>query len=407
MSLPPTDPPPLPPHRAALGDRALFPDLAWRIYLNHAAISPPSAAVRHAVDQAITALARHGVGAFAALHAQRQRLKASLARLIGAAPEDIALVPNTTQGLSALALCQPWKPGDHAVVFTGEFPTNVTPWQQAAAAFAARVIALPIDDLARPDGPDYTRLDAALARGVRVVALSAVQFQTGLRAPLAAIAERCHAHGARLAVDGIQAIGSTPLDVVAEDIDYLVCGGHKWLMGLEGAGFAWARPDAARALIPRVAGWMSHHDATDFLFAPGKLRYDKPIRPRLDFLEGGAQNAIGYAGLEAAVHAIEQIGLEAITAHITRWHDALEPALIDRGFTSRRAPDKARRSAILSALPPPDLTAKALADTLAAQGVAVTTPDGHLRFSPHWPNPQREIPEVIAALDEAITALRA
>ncbi|MEZ4434587.1 MAG: aminotransferase class V-fold PLP-dependent enzyme [bacterium] len=394
----------MPPHRAALGDRALFPDLAWRIYLNHAAISP-SAAVRHAVDQAITALARHGVGAFAALHAQRQRLKTSLARLIGAAPEDIALVPNTTQGLSALALCQPWQPGDHLVVFTGEFPTNVTPWQQAAAAFAARVIALPIDDLARPDGPDYTRLDAALARGVRVVALSAVQFQTGLRAPLAAIAERCHAHGARLAVDGIQAIGSVPLDVVAEDIDYLVCGGHKWLMGLEGAGFAWARPDAARELVPRVAGWMSHQDPTDFLFAPGKLRYDKPIRTRLDFLEGGAQNAIGYAGLEAAVHAIEQIGLEAITAHITHWHDHLEPALIDRGFTSRRAPDKARRSAILSALPP----------TSPPRPSPTPSPPRRRRHHPrrpppllpHWPNPQREIPEVIAALDEAITALRA
>lgn len=406
MSLPPTDPPDLPLHRARLGERTLFPDLAWRIYANHAAIAPPSSAVRHAVDTAVTTLARHGVGAFPALYNQRLRLKATLARLIGAASADLALVPNTSAGLSALALCQPYKPGDRLIVFTGEFPTNVTPWQQAAAAFHVEVIRLPIADLAHPDGPDYTRLDAALARGVRLVALSAVQFQTGLRAPLAAIAHRCHAHGARLAVDAIQAIGSTPLDVTAEGIDYLVCGGHKWLMGLEGAGFAYAHPDAAAELIPRVAGWLSHTDPIDFLFAPGKLRHDKPIRTGIDFLELGAQNAIGYAGLEAAAQAIEDIGIKAIAAHITDWHDALEPALIARGFTSLRNPDPQRQSGILSVEPPPDLTSRAIADALAERGVAITTPDGLLRFSPHWPSHLGEVPEVIDALDDTLKCLR-
>lgn len=401
-----TDPPPLPPHRARLGDRSHFPELTWRSYLNHAAISPPSAAVLDAMTRAVATMGRHGLAGYGAYVAQRRRLKAALARLIGADADQLALVASTSAGLSALALCQPWQPGDHLVVFTGEFPTNVTPWQQAAAAFAARTIRLPIADLARPDGPDYTRLDAALARGVRVVAISAVQFQTGLRAPLRALADRCHAHGARLCVDAIQAIGSTPLDVRAEGIDYLVCGSHKWLMGPEGCGFAYAAPDAATALVPRVAGWLSHPDAADFLFERGKLRYDKPIRPSLDFLELGASNVAGCAGLEAAVDALHQIGLDAIAAHIAAWHDSLEPALTERGFTSQRMPDKARRSGILSAAPPDDLTAKQIADALADRGVAVTTPDGLVRLSPHWPNALSEAPSVIDALDDALETLR-
>lgn len=400
------DPPPPPPHAPKLGDRGLFPELAPRAYLNHAAISPPSSAVRFGVEQALSTMARIGVAGFGPMLAQRQRLKGALAGLIGAAPEDIALVPNTSAGLSALALCYPWRAGDRVVLFAGEFPSNVTPWQQAARVFDVSPVFVPIADLARPGGPDFARLDAVLAAGARVVAISAVQFQTGLRAPLAEIAARCHAAGAELCVDGIQAVGACPFDVEALGVDYLVTGGQKWLMGPEGAGFAWARPEKAAALVPRFAGWMSHVEPTDFLFAPGKLRYDKPIRGRLDFLEPGAANVVGYGGLEGAVGCIARLGVEAIFDHIQRWHDAVEPAMVERGFTSHRAPDRARRSGVLSFTPPLDLSAVDLAAALDRRGVAVSTPEGLLRLSPHWPNALAEVDGVLGALDESLAALR-
>src|SRR5690606_30897796 len=113
----------------------------------------------------------------------------------------------------------------------------------------------------------------------------------------------------------------------------------KWLMGLEGAGFLYVRPDRAAALEPRVAGWLGHEQGLDFLLhGPGHLRYDRPLKRSADVVEGGACNAVGYAALEAAVDLIASLGVEAIHAHANTYLDALEPALVDRGFESLRSP---------------------------------------------------------------------
>ena len=177
------------------------------------------------------------------------------------------------------------------------------------------------------------------------------------------------------------------------------------MMGPEGAGFVWARADRAAKLRPHLAGWLSHEEPVDFLFEPGKLRYDKPIRGRMDFVESGVPNALGYGGLEASIQLIRQVGVEAIASHTQSWHDALEPALIERGFTSLRAPDAARRSGILSAEPPEGLSAVQVVGALGTRGVACTTPEGLVRFAPHWPNALDEVPRVIAALDKSLKSL--
>lgn len=386
---------------ARLGERRLFPDLDAWAYLSHAAISPPSSAVRAAIGRALRSFSTSGVGAFPTWAAQRRRLKGKLATLIGADAADIALLPNTTSGIIAVARCFPWQAGDRILCFDGEFPTNVTPWQQAARTWDLEVDFAQLAPLA--DG-DFSELDAQLARGIRMVAISAVQFQTGLRLPIEEIAGRAHAAGAQICVDGIQACGVCPLE--AGGVDYMAVGGHKWLMGVEGAGFLFVHPDRAPEMVPRLAGWLSHESPVDFLFEPGKLRYDKPVRPVADFLEGGASNSIGYAGLEAAVDAILTIGRHRIFSHVQIYLDQLEAGLLERGFTSLRHAKTAARSGILGVIPPADVTTNAVSEALNARGVCVTTPDGVLRFAPHWPNALREVPRVLDTLDEAMRAAR-
>ncbi|HJL15967.1 MAG TPA: aminotransferase class V-fold PLP-dependent enzyme [Sandaracinaceae bacterium LLY-WYZ-13_1] len=391
---------------AALEDRGLFPDLEAFAYLNHAAISPPSTEVRRAVQAVLDTYARRGVGAFGAWRAQRERLRARLAGLVGAAPEDLALVSSTTRSVVDVALCFPWVPGDRVLCLRGEFPTNVTPWQRAAETFDLELTFLDVADFATDEG--LAKLDAELDRGLRLVAVSAVEFQTGLRMPVEAIAARCRDAGAQVFVDAIQAVGVVPVDVARWGVDYLGCGSHKWLMGLEGAGFLYVKPGRAEALVPRVAGWLSHEDPLTFLFeGPGHLRYDRPIRPEPTFLESGAMNGAGFAALEASVAQIEALGTEAIFAHVQRYHDALEPALRDRGFASERSEDPSRRSGILALRPPDGVDLGALVRALGERGVACTMPDGRLRFAPHWPNALAEVPRVIEALDGALAEARA
>jgi selenocysteine lyase/cysteine desulfurase len=390
-----------------LGDRSLYPELKAKAYLAYAATAPASSLVQAAVQRVLTSYAEQGSAAIFTWIEQRERLREKLGRLVGAKASDIALTSGTTRGISDIALSIAWRPGERVVLFTGEFPANVSPWQRAAELFGLELSFVDLSRAVEDDRSMLEPLERLLAGGVRLVAVSAVQFQTGLRMPLAEISALCQRYGAELCVDAIQACGVVPLDVEALGIDYLVCGSHKWLLGLEGVGFVYAKPERARALLPRTAGWLSHEDSTLFLFAgAGKLRYDRPLKPNLQMLEGGSSSSVGFAALEAAIDPILELTPAAIFAHVSRYHDQLEPALIGRGFRSRRASAAERRSGILALVPPDGIEAQNVVAELRPRGVFASMPDGLLRFAPHFPSSLTEIDAVSTAVDEALSALR-
>ncbi|MBW2463454.1 MAG: aminotransferase class V-fold PLP-dependent enzyme [Deltaproteobacteria bacterium] len=391
---------------ARLEDRSLFPELEPRAYLNHAAVSPASVAVQAATAEVVADYARKGLEAIHRWIPQRALLKDKLGRLIGTTGDNLALTPSTSFSVLSVALCFPWEPGDRVLVFEGEFPANVTAWQQAARLHGLEVDRIPLTTFARHPDEGIAALAEALRREPRLVATSAVQFQTGLSMPLAAMAEACHAAGAELFVDGIQAVGITPIDVDALGVDYFAGGAHKWLMGLEGVGYLYARPERAAKLRPHVAGWLSHEDPVSFLVeGPGHLDYSRRVRSSIDFLEIGSTNAVGCYALEAAIDLIEQIGTPTILAHVQAYHDALEEGLEDRGFRSLRSPLASSRSGSLSVLPPAGVDVIKLNRALASRGVSASTPDGRLRFSPHWPNAIDEVGLVLEAVDAAVRAV--
>lgn len=407
----PAEPPLLAPrgivHAARLGDRSLFPGLEALVYVNHAGIAPPSFASKQAIVAWIDDAMRRGAGAFPTWMAQRERLRGKLARLIGATADEIGFEPNTSRGVSDVAQCFPWKAGDVLVLFEGEFPANVTPWLLAARRHGLEVRWLRAADFAGDLDAALAGLEVAL-EGARLCAVSAVQFQTGLRMPLPAIGERCRARGVRLFVDAVQAVGMVPIDVRAAHVDYLACGSHKWLMGVEGAGFLYVARERWSELEPHVAGWLSHEDGLGFLFeGPGQLRYDRPIVERPSFVEGGNVSTASFAALEASVDLLLGLGIPAILAHVQAFHDRLEPELVKLGLRSVRCEDPARRSGTLSLLPPDDVPLVALHRQMGRFGIACAMPDGYLRISPHWPNALDEADQIVISAEAALSAVRA
>jgi len=386
--------------RAEFGSRALFPDLETRVYANHASLTPPSTPVREAVRRTLDGYATNGMAWYKEETARRERLRHSLAEMIGASSENLALVANTSAGVLAVALCLPWRRGDRVVVFDGEFPTNITPWQQAARRHGLELIWMRADDFRHDRATGLERLEDYLRQGVRLVAISAVQFTTGQRMPLTRIGELCHRHDSELFVDAIQAMGVVPLDVEAMQIDYLTAGSHKWLMAPEGVAAFYAAPHAAERLEPDVAGWLSHEHAFAFLTGgPGDLRYDRPFRHGARMSEAGTPNTLGAAGLEASVDLIRQLGVPAIFEHVQSWHDALEPELAGRGFESGRMREPSGRSGILSVRPTDPAQSPAWARALDQAGIACASPAGWIRLSPHWPNAVTEAQVVLQAID--------
>jgi selenocysteine lyase/cysteine desulfurase len=394
--------------RPRLGSRDLFGGLEPLVYLNHAGISPPSIVVKKAINAWLADYGKRGAAAYPTWAAQRLRLKDKLATLIGAdGRDDIALSFNTTRGIGDVAFALPWKAGDRVIVFNGEFPANVTPWLRAAELFGLEVVMLDGALFVRDEARALEEVERALAPGAALVAVSAVQFQTGYRVPLARLSELAHARGARLFVDAVQACGATPIDVKREGVDYLACGSHKWLMGVEGAGFVYASRERARELVPRQAGWLSYENPVDFLFeGPGRLRYDKPFRSTVDVFESANVSATAFAALEASLDLILALGLDEVSKHIGLVNDAIEKGAVELGFRTLRSPSPESRSGALCLLPPDGVDVIAVHRELVRLGIACATPDGTLRFSPHWPNAVDEADQVTLSLGEALSLVR-
>lgn len=392
---------------AQLGDRSLFSSLEAFAYLNHAAVSPLHDPALEALTQISASYA--SAPDIPAWFERREQTRAKLARLIDApSPEDIGFVANTSAGNTHLALGMDWRPGQTIALMRGDFPANIIPWLQAAELFELNILWLPqIESTNRGAWLDHLKLKLAEC-DVTLLAISAVMFQTGWRLPLAYISELCRERGALFVVDGIQAIGALPLSVQTLHIDALTCGGHKWLMGVEGAGFVFISARMRKRLKPRMAGWLSPQESLSFLSeGRGHLRYDRPMRQDAAFVEGGTQPALGYAILDQSLDLLLELTPAAIFDHVDAYLNELERGLVALGLVSVRPSQRDARSTILSLELPPELPLKALWSALAERGILCATPDGYLRFSPHWPNPISEIPEVLRRAQDAIAQVRA
>ncbi len=391
--------------KPALGDRSLFPDLTCVAYLAHAAIAPLSAPVRDRIAEVSAAYARGGMVGFGEWAPRIRDVRRDLAALINASPREIAFVSNTTHGVIDIAFGLRWQKGDRVLLFDGEFPANVTPWQQAAREFELELCWHSLEPFQRSADEGLAELERTLERGLRLVAVSAVQYKTGLRMPFAEMAALCHRYGAELFVDAIQALGATPMDVSC-GIDYLSSGSHKHLMGPEGAGFLYVAERCAANCDPRLAGWLSHEDPIEFLIRDEPtLRYDNPLKTSAQVFEIGTTNVLGIAALGLSVESLRELGVDAIHHHTNAYLDALEQGLVERGFASHRSRAATARSTLLSVEAPDGVPPTRLSAELGRRGVVCNTPDGLVRFSPHWPNHLGEVRQVLDAVDEAVAEI--
>ncbi len=117
-------------------------------------------------------------------------------------------------------------------------------------------------------------------------------------------------------------------------------------------------------------------------------------------------NVIGAAAWLAALKPLGQLESHVIFEHVQGYLDKLEAGLLAMGFSSLRATLPSARSGILSVKPPDDVSVIALHGAIDARRVSCSTPDGQLRFSPHWPNAHAEVDAVLAEVSRAVASLR-
>ena len=292
--------------------RADFPGLAgtWH-YLDTAATAQKPQAV---IDAATNAMGRDYATVHRGVYARSadmtvafEAARRKVARFIGAAENEIVFTRGATEAINLVA--QTWgavklKAGDRILLSTLEHHSNIVPWQLLRARTGVEIDVCPLT----PDGRiDLDIAERMLTREHKLVALAHVSNVLGSTLDVKRAATLAHGVGAKLLIDGCQAVPRLAVDVAALDCDFYVFSAHK-LYGPTGIGALWARAELLDAMPPWQGGGAMIDRVTfaETTFAPPPARF-----------EAGTPAIVEAIALGAAVDYVSAIGLDAIHAHET------------------------------------------------------------------------------------------
>lgn len=357
-------------------------------YFDHAAVAPLTRGAQQQLGAWATDMAEHGDVHWLAWAAAAERARQRLAQLLGAQTEEIALLRNTTEGLSLVAEGFPWRAGDNVVVPSDEFPSNLYAWMNLASrGVEVRRVA------AGPSGVELADIDAACNDRTRVVAASWVGYASGRRQPLDDLAEIAHRHGAWLCLDAIQGLGGFPIDVRQTPVDVLAADGHKWLLGPEGAGVLYLRREHLDTLRPVGLGWSSVPHSQDF------SHIELSLKPSAARFEGGTLALGCFAALGESVQLLLDCGIEAIGRRLLEVTDQIVEGLERMGATVVSPREGDGSSGIVSCTLAQVPAAEARRRALSRQ-VVLSCRGGRIRISPHVYTNEQDIARLLSALTE-------
>ena len=367
-------------------------------YLNAAYMSPLLKSVEAAGIEGVRAKRVPTDIAPAAFFSSADRVRGLVARLVGGAPEQVALVPAVSYGMATVAKNLDVAAGQTLVVVADQFPSHVYPWRRLAAEAGAtvRTVAAPASLGTPGRGADWNAaLLEAIDGDAALVAVPNVHWADGTVFDLEAVGARCREAGAALVVDATQSLGALPLSVAAVRPDALVAAGYKWLLGPYGMGALWlgerfreGRPLEenwiGRAGSERFSGLTDYEDA----YAPGAVRFDV----------GERSNPILLPMLAAGLEQILAWGVDEVQATCRARADRITEGARALGYG---AEDGARAGHLFGLAPPPGADVEAIRQALDERNVSVSVRGGALRVSPHVYNGAADADALLAALADA------
>ena len=365
--------------------RQLFPATKNYVYLNSAAVSPmPSVAVE-AVTSQLRDVSENGTINMQKWLDTKKRCRNLVAEMLKVQPEQIAFMRNTSDGFSTVANGLDWAEGDNIVTFAKEFPSNFYPWRRIRDTFGVELRVVP----ERGGRIDLDELIGLIDANTKLVAISAVQFNSGFRADLEKIGRAAQAVDALFAVDIIQAFGVIPFDLEAQFVDVACGASHKWLFAPEGCGIIYVSERARKRIEPTFVGWISVETPWDF------DDYEQNWKPNALAWESGTNGSSLFYGLEQSLRILHEIGAEKIQVYLEELTDYLCELLAQKNYhiiSSRREGEK---SQIVSLMPKDGQTSQEVAADLQAKNIIISPRGERLRIAPHIFNHRADIEKLI------------
>ncbi len=320
--------------------------------------------------------------------------------LIGGKLNEIAAVPGVSFGLNALLSSLKLDKGTNAVASSLNFPTGF----YTLHALRSRGVLSEVRIAEHSDG--YVSLDTyerLIDDKTSIVLVDYVSWITGYRERIREIASIAHEHGAIVIVDSFHATGVVPIDVKADDIDALVCGMYKWLMGPHGAGFVYVREELIDDLEPMLSGWMAIEDSVIKRMLRGERLFERPFniyefKPARDatMLEWGTWPAIAFEGALAALKFAIRFDMpNRYGSHTSKIVRRLMDLLESKGY--KLVTPRSSYAAIVSFRHERPYE---LASHLKSRGIIVSPRPGIIRVSPHFYNTFEEIEKFVDSVVE-------
>jgi selenocysteine lyase/cysteine desulfurase len=363
-------------------------------YLNCAYMSPLMHRVREAAVQGLERKLHPWDISASDFFSGSDSLRAAFAELIHAKPDDIAIVPAASYGVSTAAANLPLSKGQSVLGVEDQFPSNLYPWRERA-----RDVGGSVETVQRPADRDWTRavLEAidTFERRLAVVALPQCHWTDGGLFDLAAISEACRDRGIALSLDVTQSAGVLPLDVRRIQPDFLTAAAYKWLMGPYSLGLLFVSERWQEEGKPIEHNWIHRKNAENFSrlvdyqdeFAVGARRFDV----------GERSNFALVPAAEAGIRQILEWGVANIAETLGTWTDVIAERA--RSLSLHSAPREARACHYLGL----ELGARSSADLLAAlaqRKVYVSVRGPSIRVTPYLYNNEQDVERFFSALED-------
>lgn len=360
-----------------------FPSLASTIHVANCSHGPQAWRVRGAVDAYLDSWLVKGMdweGWIAEIHAAKE----AFARLIGAKPTEVALSTSASAAVASVASALATGGERRRVVTTeAEFPTVGHVWL-AHARYGLEVEFIPVRDGAIELDEYESRVDERTL----IVSATHVYYQNGFKQDVKRIAEIAHRSGALALVDAYQSLGTCRVDVRELDVDILVSGNQKYLLGVPGIAFVYVKEELVERLEPTFTGWFGR--VNPFAFDPKTLDYAADARR----LETGTPPVFAAAAARAGMELIEEADPRRIEARIEELstHAIKGAAVRDLEYSG---PDDVHRKGATTAITVPE-PAK-IEGLLKERGVVASARGDVIRIAPHFFTTTEDIDR---ALDE-------
>jgi len=357
------------------------------IYLNNAGVAPYPTPVVAAVNQFCQERSRTGGVAFWDGIQMLSEVQAQCASLIHADADEIALIENTSAGISIVTNMLDWTEGDNVVINDLEF----FPYQWLRLKKHGVEVRTVRSE--KPDGTHDVTLDdlrSACDEHTKVICVSAVSYINGLKHDLEAVGKLAKEYGAYLVVDGIQAVGALRIDVREGPVDFLSCAGYKWLLSPLGTGFFYCRRELIERFEPAYIGWLGDRAAGSPSSSQSSEEYNLSPTARR-FMSGGFSMS-GMYGLRAGINYLLDIGLAEIEERNIALADRLVEGLKGLGLGFLSPLRREARSQIVTFVP---TRLQETLDALKAAHIPLPARLNGIRVSPNFYNEEREIDRLV------------